>query len=140
MAGFTYGGNFEQTIDELYSPKNIAETARKFAEYEKQHGPHSFGQNYTKFLVPKPESGRTIPDRPMDTANGRRIPPRYPRRSVNRITGVISANLRSDKPLPMVLKVGENVDASHDLHVRTFAHKSQVHIGLHMLCRNTSLK
>ena len=42
--------------------------------------------------------------------------------------------------MPLVLKVGENVDATHDLHVRTFAHQGQMHIGLHILCPNTSLK
>ncbi len=40
----------------------------------------------------------------------------------------------------MVLKVSENVDATHDLHVKTFAHNGQLHIGVHMLCPNTSLK
>ena len=58
----------------------------------------------------------------------------------NKLTRVIRANLRSKKPKPMVLKVGENVDATHDLHVKTFTHKGQDHIGLHMLCPNTSLK
>jgi hypothetical protein len=40
----------------------------------------------------------------------------------------------------MVLKVGENVDHTHDLHVKTFAHGGHVHIGLHMLWPNTTLK
>jgi hypothetical protein len=53
---------------------------------------------------------------------------------------VLGSNLRSAHPLPMVLKVGENVDHTHDLHVKTFAHNGHVHIGLHMLCPNTSLK
>jgi hypothetical protein len=53
---------------------------------------------------------------------------------------VISSNLKSAHPLPMVLKVGENVDGTHDLHVRTFSHKGHVHIGMHILCPNTSLK
>jgi hypothetical protein len=56
------------------------------------------------------------------------------------LTEVIGSNLRSAHPLPMVLKVGENVDHAHDLHVKTFAHNGHVHIGLHMLCPNTSLK
>ena len=42
--------------------------------------------------------------------------------------------------VPMVLKVGENVDNTHDLHVRTFSHGGHVHIGMHILCPNTSLK
>jgi hypothetical protein len=40
----------------------------------------------------------------------------------------------------MVLKVGENVDASHDLQVKKFKHGGKDHIGLHMLCPNTSLR
>ncbi len=63
-----------------------------------------------------------------------------PEKIRNKLTRVIRANMRSKKPKPMVLKVGENVDASHDLHVKTFKHKGQDHIGLHMLCPNTSLK
>ena len=42
--------------------------------------------------------------------------------------------------MPVVLKVGDNVDATHDLHVKTFAHNGQLHIGLHMLCPNSDLK
>ena len=56
------------------------------------------------------------------------------------LTDVIGSNLRSAHPLPMVLKVGENVDHTHDLHVKTFAHGGHVHIGLHMLWPNTTLK
>ena len=56
------------------------------------------------------------------------------------VTEVISANLRSDHPLPLVPKVGENVDHTHDLHVRTFAHNGHMHIGLRILCPNSSLK
>jgi hypothetical protein len=140
MAGLVYSGKFEQSINELYSPKNIAETAKKFAEYEKRHGPYKFGQQYTKFLVPKAENwtdqaGSTDGHSKWEKNSGD-----IPEAIRNRITEVISANLRSAQPLPMVLKVGENVDASHDLHVRTFAHNGQIHIGLHMLCPNTSLK
>jgi hypothetical protein len=58
----------------------------------------------------------------------------------NKLTKVIRTNMRSAKPKPMVLKVGENVDHSHDLKVKTFKHKGHEHIGLHMLCPNSSLK
>jgi hypothetical protein len=140
MAIVAYGGKFEKTINELYSPENIQETAKKFKDYEKQHGPYSFGQQYTKFLVPKPEnwandSGSTDGHEKWEKNSGE-----IPEPIRNKITEVISTNLRSATPLPLVLKVGENVDASHDLHVKTFAHKGHMHIGLHMLCPNTSLK
>jgi hypothetical protein len=58
----------------------------------------------------------------------------------NHLTDVIGTNLGSAHPLPMVLNVGENVDHTHDLHVKTFAHDGHVHVGLHMRCPNTSLK
>ncbi len=57
-----------------------------------------------------------------------------------RLADVISTNLKSASPLPMLLKVGENVDATHELYVRTFAHNGYIYIGLHMLCPNLSLK
>ena len=140
MGGFTYGGKFEQHINELYSPKNIAETAKKFKEHEKQHGAYSFGDKFTKNLVPKQEhwadeSGKSDGYKKWEKNSGD-----IPEPIKKKITDVISTNLRSAHPLPVVLKVGENVDASHDLHVRTFAHKGHMHIGLHMLCPNSSLK
>jgi hypothetical protein len=58
----------------------------------------------------------------------------------DKITEVIATNLRSPNPMPLVLKVGENVDGTHDLKVRIFAHNGHMHIGLHMLCPNSSLK
>ena len=36
MAGVTYSGKFEDHINELYSPKNIGKTAKKFNEDEKK--------------------------------------------------------------------------------------------------------
>lgn len=140
MGGLVYSGKFEKHINELYSPQNIHETSQKFAEYERQHGPYKFGQQYTKFLVPKTENwadenGSTEGHSKWEKHSGD-----IPEAIRDRLTDVISTNLRSAKPLPMVLKVGENVDASHDLHVKTFAHNGHLHIGLHMLCPNTSLK
>ena len=55
------------------------------------------------------------------------------------LTEIISTNLKSGSALPMVLKVGENVDAHHYLHVKTFAHSGHIYIGLHMLCPNPEL-
>jgi hypothetical protein len=140
MGGLVYGGKFEQHINESYSPKNIKKTAEKFKEYEKEHGPYKFGQQYTKMLVPKKEdwadeSGSTAGHAKWEKHSGE-----IPAKIRNQLTKVVSANLRSKKPLPMVLKVGENVDGTHDLQVKKFKHKGKAHIGLHMLCPNTSLK
>ena len=140
MGGLVYSGKFEQKINELYSPKNIQGTAKKFAEYEKKNGPYKFGQGYTKHIVPKADdwadqSGSTAGHAKWEKHSGD-----IPEHIRNRLTEVISSNLKSAHPLPMVLKVGENVDGTHDLHVRTFSHKGHVHIGMHILCPNTSLK
>jgi hypothetical protein len=140
MGGFVYGGKFEKKINELYNPKNIHDTAKKFAEYEKQHGPYKFGQGYTKHIVPKAadwadDSGSTTGHDKWEKHAGD-----MPEHIRNRLTEVISSNLKSAHPLPMVLKVGENVDGTHDLHVRSFVHDGHVHIGMHVLCPNTALK
>ncbi len=139
MAGLVYSGKFEQHINELYSPQNIKKTAKKFKEYEKENGPYAFGK-FTKFLVPKKEnwaseSGATDGHDKWEKHSGG-----IPKTIRDKITEVISTNLRSSSPMPLVLKVGENVDGTHDLKVRLFAHNGQMHIGLHMLCPNSSLK
>src|SRR5438477_9965326 len=54
MGGLVYGGKFEQTVNDHFSHKNIAETAKKFKEMEQKHGPYSFGQ-MMKQMVPKAE-------------------------------------------------------------------------------------
>jgi hypothetical protein len=137
MSGLVYSGKFEQHINELYSPKNIHETAKKFKEYEKQNGPYSFGK-FTKFLVPDQENWKS--EAGDGHSSWEKHSGQIPEAVRNKITEVIATNLRSEHPLPLVLKVGENVDHSHDLHVRTFAHNGHMHIGLHMLCPNSSLK
>jgi hypothetical protein len=129
MAGVVYGGKFEQTMNQLCHPNHIAATAKKFADLEKQHGPYSFGR-FAKLLMPNPD----------EFANWDKDAGGIPESIRQRLTEIISTNLRSAAPLPVVLKVGENVDATHDLIVRTFAHNGSIYIGIHMLCPNTSLK
>ena len=139
MGGLVYSGKFEEHINELYSPQNVNKTAKKFKEYEKKSGPYAFGK-FTKFLVPKKEnwadeSGSTAGHDKWEKHSGS-----IPKAIRDKITEVIATNLRSPNPMPLVLKVGENVDGTHDLKVRIFAHNGQMHIGLHMLCPNSSLK
>ncbi len=140
MAGLVYGGKFEQHINELYSHDKVHETAKKFAEHEKKHGPYKFGDNYTKTLVPDASNWADHAGSTRGHDNWEKHSSAIPEPIRNRLTDVISANMRSAHPLPMVLKVGENVDGTHDLHVRTFVHKGKVHIGLHVLCPNSTLK
>jgi hypothetical protein len=129
MGGIVYSGKFEQTMNELCSPKNIAATAKKFTELEKQQGPYSFGK-FARLIMPKPD----------EFANWEKDAGGIPEPIRHRLTEIISADLRSATPLPVVLKVGDNVDATHDLIVKTFAHKGNIYIGIHMLCPNPELK
>jgi hypothetical protein len=129
MAGVVYSGKFEQTVNDLLNHNNVAATSKKFTQLETQHGPYSFGK-FAKLLMPKPD----------EFANWEKDSGGISESIRQRLTEIISTNLRSAKPLPVVLKVGENVDATHDLIVRTFAHKGSIYMGIHMLCPNTSLK
>lgn len=129
MSGLVYGGKFEQIINEMLGPKNIAASATKFKDLEKQYGTYSFGK-FIKYFLPKPE----------EFANWDKDAGGISEPVQRRLTEIVAANLRSPSPLPMLLKVGENVDASHDLLVKTFAHDGHICIGLHMLCPNPELK
>jgi hypothetical protein len=129
MAGFVYGGRFEQIMNEFCSPRNIAAAAKRFAELEKQYGPYTFGK-FAKLLLPDPN----------EFANWERDAGGIPESIRDRLTEIISTNLKSASPLPMLLKVGDNVDASHDLIVEVFAYKDSIYIGLLMLCPNPALK
>jgi hypothetical protein len=128
MGAFTYSGRFEQIMNEFCSPKNVRATANKFAELEKQHGPYTFGK-FAKLLLPDPD----------EFANWERDAGGITASIRHRLTEIISTNLKSDSPMPMLLKVGDNVDSTHDLIVRVFAHKHNLYIGLLMLCPNPEL-
>ena len=129
MAGIVYGGTFETTKNEFCSPKNIAATAKRFVELEKQYGSYTFGK-FVKYFLPKPDEFAN-----WDQDSGAIAEPIR-----QRLTDVISTNLKSASPMPMLLKVGDNVDNTHDLIVKVFAHDGAMFIGLHMLCPNPVLK
>ena len=129
MGGFVYGGKFEQMMNEFCSPKNIAATARKFKELEKQYGGYAFGK-FAKFFLPNPD----------EFANWEKDAGAIDAPIRRRLTEVISTNLNSASPMPMLLKVGDNVDQTHDLEVKVFAHNNSIYIGLLMLCPNPELK
>ena len=128
MGGLVYSGKFEKMMNELSSPQSIPATAKRFAELERQNGPYSFGK-FVKLIAQASEY-----------ANWEKDVGEIPESVQNRLTDIIATNLRSASPMPVVLKVGENVDAIHDLYVRTFAHNGHIYIGLHMLCPNSELK
>jgi hypothetical protein len=129
MAGIVRGGKFEQKMNELSSPNNIAATAKKFAELEKQHGPYSFGK-FVKLFIREPD----------EIADWDKHSDDIPEPIRQRLAEIISTNLRSATPLPVVLTVGDNVDTTHELIVKAFAHGGHMYIGIHMLCPNPELK
>ena len=83
MGGLTYSGKFEEHINELYSPKNISKTAKKFKQYEKENGPYAFG-NLRNFGAEEGKLGHELGatdghDRWEST------PAPFPRRSATRL-------------------------------------------------------
>ena len=50
-----------------------------------------------------------------------------------RLANIISINRASSHPKPMVLKFGQNVDDTYNLHVQTFVRDGRTCIGLHVL-------
>jgi len=139
MGGLVYSGKFEQQINHLHSAENVQATAKKFKELEKQHGTYSFGK-FAKHLVPNEKDWADEKGSTSGHGSWEKHAGAIPEGIRSKITDVISTNLRSAHPMPLVLKVGENVDNTHDLHVKTFAHKGRMYLGLHVLCPNTSLK
>lgn len=128
MSGLVYGGKFEKIMNEMSTPDNVAATAKKFRDLESQYGPYSFGK-FVKLTTP--QAG--------EYTNWESDAGGIPQAIQDRLTEIIATNFRSASPMPMRLKVGENIDATHDLHVRTFAHNGQLYIGLHMLCPSSDL-
>jgi len=129
MAFAPYSGTFEQMMNEFCSPENIAATAARFKELEKQYAPYTFGK-FVKYFLKNPQQ----------FANWDGDAGSIPQPIRDRLTAIISTNLNSANPLPMLLKVGDNVDATHDLIVKVFAYNGSIYIGLHMLCPNPELK
>jgi hypothetical protein len=129
MGGLVYGGKLEQMMNEFCSPKKIAGTAKKFAKLERQYGCYTFGK-FLQYYLPKPE----------EFANWNKDAGGIPAPIGNRLTEIITTNLKSASPMPRKLKVRDNVDASHDLLVKTLACKGHIYIGPQMLCPNPELK
>src|ERR1700754_968267 len=129
MAFAPYSGTFEQMMNEFRSPQNIAPTATRFMELEKQYAPYTFGKFVKHFL----KNPGQFADWDKDAGG-------IPDAIRQRLAQVISTTLKSDNPLPMVLKVGENVDDTHQLYVNPCAHAGYIYIGLHMLDPDPSMK
>jgi hypothetical protein len=128
MSGLVYGGKFEKIMNDLSSPANVAATAKKFRDLESKYGPYSFGK-FVKLTTPQAS----------DYTNWEADAGGIPQAIQDRLTEIIATNFRSASPMPMMLKVGDNIDATHELCVRNFVYNGQLYIGLHMLCPNSDL-
>ena len=60
--------------------------------------------------------------------------------AVFKVTTVTFSNYRSENPLPVLFKIGANVDASYDVQIKHFVHEGIEHIGVLILCPNPDLK
>jgi hypothetical protein len=138
--GAIYSDEFENNFNAMTSPANIRATAKKFIEFEKEHGSkYSFGM-FAKALLPRPadwadQYGSTKGFNDWEKHSGR-----IPKELRERVVGVTFANYRSENPLPIMLKIGTNVDASYDLQIKNFVHEGIEYIGVLMLCPNPALK
>jgi hypothetical protein len=57
-----------------------------------------------------------------------------PKEVTQRITSVAFSNYRSDNPLPMLMKIGANVDASYDVQIKNFCSRwHRIHRHPHAL-------
>jgi hypothetical protein len=139
MSGFVHGGKFEQSINKLCSPQNIAKTAKRFVELENQYGAYTFGK-FAKLMLPdasdwEDKGGSTEGYGLWEKDSGA-----LPDTIRKRLSEVISANLKASAPLPVVLKVTDNVDKTNELSVKMFVHNDVMHIGILLLCPNPELE
>ena len=126
-----YGGDFENAMNELYSPKNIKNTAQQIVSLEKQYGPFTLGK-FNRYLIPP----GTLPanfDFDEFEADFNLIP-EYIRQ---RATDLMRANFASRDPLPIFTKVSENVDRTHDIIIKPFLYNGAMYVGVLFLCPNT---
>jgi len=134
LNGIVYGGGkFEATCNALLGPDQIDQTATRFKALAK--GKYEFGQLLKQFIPRRSDwansSGRdegydgweaSVADISEDVRD--------------ELTELFYDNLSSDDPVPMMLKVGQNVDDSHELHVKEFTHNGVDYIGILLLCPN----
>jgi len=133
--GLIYGGGvFEQTCNDLLSPAKIQHTAGRFKAIATDT--YQFGRLLKQF----------IPDKlNWSNADGRgngfdvwdRSVAEIPNDVRDELTKLFYDNLASDDPQPMMLKVGQNVDDSHELIVKDFTYGGVDYIGILLLCPNS---
>lgn len=133
LAGF-YGGKFEDAMNVLFSPANIAGTAAKIIELEKTLGPFEVGK-FNKYLLPA-DIWPDIDGKKTDATAFEMDYFKIPDALRMCLSEIISANLHSANPLPIFYRTSDNVDKSHDIVVKPFVYKGTMYIGVLYLCPN----
>lgn len=126
-----YGGGFEDAMNELYSPRNIKNTAQKIKSLETQHGPFELGK-FNRYLIPSSSLPADF-DFGEFEADFKLIPDHIRQRA----SEFMRANFLAPDPVPIFTKVSENVDRTHDIIIKPFLHNGTIYIGVLFLCPNT---
>ena len=132
MVSGLWGGRFEDAMNELFSSKNIKDTAHRIIELERKYKcPYEVGK-FNKDLLPEsfvwPVEGG--PD--AFKKDFMQIPDLLRQR----LSDVLRANIHSTNPLPVFYRTSENVDQSHDIILRPFVYNNIVYLGVLYLCAN----
>ncbi len=131
---------FENNFNTMMGPAKIEATAKKFIEFEKEHGAtYKFGM-FAKALLPRAADWADQYGSTKGFTNSEKHFGKIPAELSSQISSAIFANLRSTDPIPVMLKVGTNVDASYDVRIKNFAHEGIEYLGVLMLCPNPALK
>jgi hypothetical protein len=126
-----YGTQFQDAMNNLYSPVNIQKTAAAVKQLEPQHGPFQVGK-FNRYLLQPREVPQDFDFDEFEKDFG--LIPDHLRQ---RVSDVLRANFYATQPLPVYSKVSENVDATHDVIIRPFVFNGQTYIGILYLCPNS---
>jgi hypothetical protein len=127
-----YGGQFQDAMNALYSSENIQNTANRVKELEAQLNTPFTPGKFNRFLLDQTvlPTNFSFDKFEQDFATI----PQYLR---DRVGDVMRTNFHSQDPLPVLAKVSENVDQTHDVVIKTFEHNGRVYIGILYLCPNS---
>jgi hypothetical protein len=139
---YIYGGGFQNAINVMYSPDNIVNTAAQVRELETPRNLFEPGKFVLKLLDMNRDLLRragTVVPADFNSAAFNKDFSTIPTALRRKAAVVMRANFYSDNPLPMLTKVSENVDQTHDVVIKPFVDKKGIlYIGILFLCPNTS--
>lgn len=138
MNGITYGGGrYEESFNEILGAPRIKQTAQHFRKLVAERGgKYEFG-SVAKMFVPNRKNWENGQGSDIGFDLWEVSVAGIPQAERDKLTTMILENLTLENPTPMVLKVGQNVDNSHEVRIKRFNVKGQDYIGIHMLCPNS---